>query len=105
MYVSQEWIIGEEEDTYPNHRQNNADRAKNGPGRCGAHRFLRKIHGLDGRVQQGEGIILTLGIRVHGESVIAWGERRGAQAVRMNLNPSTGERPFCCSTPRISKVN
>ena len=67
--VNLEQIIGGAGETYPDHRQKNTDGTKNGLCWCRAGDLLRKVHCLDGHIQQGEGIALTflsLGIRIHG---------------------------------------
>ena len=66
--MSLEQILGEGEKRYPYHCEKNADRTKNYLGRCHARGILGKIHGLDGHIQHGKGIILTflsLGVRFH----------------------------------------
>ena len=51
LRVNLEHIVGEEGETYSDHRQKNTNGAKNGFGGCDARDLLREIHGLDGYVQ------------------------------------------------------
>ena len=63
--------MSEKKEAYPNHPQKNTDGTKNGLGWGHARELLGEAHGLDCRVQQGEGIILTFlssGTRVHGRN-------------------------------------
>ena len=69
MCVNPEPITAEWKGAYPDHRQKNADGAKDGLGRRRTRDLFREIHGLDGRIQQGEDVIptfLSFGILVHG---------------------------------------
>jgi len=57
MHVGPKFAAVEREGTYPDHCQQNADGAKSGFGWCLAHRLLRDVHGIDSRIQGGEGSI------------------------------------------------
>jgi len=49
--VNVELPVIREEETYPDHREEDTDKAKNRPGWCDAGDLLRKIYGLDGYTQ------------------------------------------------------
>ena len=57
--MSPRYAIGEEEKTYHDHCQKNTDGAKYGLGWCRTRDLLRKVHGLDGCIQQGESALPT----------------------------------------------
>ena len=62
--------IGEEEKAHHDHCWKNTDGAKYGLGWCRTRGLLREVYGLNGRIQQGESVVLTLlsfgTFRIHG---------------------------------------
>jgi hypothetical protein len=67
-----------QKETHSDHRDDNANGAKNNLGWRDAGDFLRKIQGLDGHIERGEDVrstFLSLGVGFHGLKVDIAGEK------------------------------
>ena len=54
--------------TYLDRGKNKGNSAKNCSGWCGVRDILREVHGVDGHIQRGDGIIFALDTRIHGRN-------------------------------------